>query len=256
MRRMSRYVRIPLIWTVVFMAAGAGIRFVPGMRFSSYLCAGIAGLCVVTALLCLWSEHSHVGWLVLQIYRAALILGIIYFAGLEFFIIRAGEADNTDTPVQAVIVLGAGVNGTTPSLALSTRMDAAADYLKAHPGVPVVLSGGQGPGEDITEAQAMYTALTDRGVDPEHLILEENSTSTAENFANSKVLLQDYGVDISTATVAVVSSDFHIFRAGMLARRAGFGEIVGVPAELPWRWLTVNYYTREAFAVTALAVLG
>lgn len=146
MRRMSRYVRAPLIWAVVFMAAGAGIRFVPGMRFSSYLCAGIAGLCVLTALLCLWSEHFRAGWIALQIYRSVLILGMIYFAGLEFFIVRAGEANNADTPVQAAIVLGAGVNGTTPSLALSTRIDAAAAYLKAHPDIPAVLSGGRGPG--------------------------------------------------------------------------------------------------------------
>lgn len=256
MRRMSRYVRIPLLWAVAFMAAGAGIRFVPGMRFSSYLCAGVAGLCVVTALACLWSEYDHAGWIALQIYRTVLILGMIYFAGLEFFIVRAGEADNTDTPVQAVIVLGAGVNGKTPSLALSTRIDAAAAYLKAHPDVPAVLSGGQGPGEDITEAQAMYTALTAAGIASDRLLLEQDSTSTAENFADSKVLLQDRGVDTETAAVAVVSNDFHLFRAGMLARRAGFGEIVGVPAELPWLWLTVNYYAREAFAVTALAILG
>lgn len=255
MRRMSRYVRAPLIWAVVFMAAGAGIRFVPGMRFSSYLCAGIAGLCVLTALLCLWSEHFRAGWIALQIYRSVLILGMIYFAGLEFFIVRAGEANNADTPVQAAIVLGAGVNGTTPSLALSTRIDAAAAYLKAHPDIPAVLSGGRGPGEDITEARAMYTALMAAGIASDRLLLEQDSTSTEENFADSKALLQDCGVNTDTATVAVVSNDFHLFRAGILAKREGL-TTVGVPAELPWWWLTVNYYAREAFAVTALTILG
>lgn len=159
-----------------------------------------------------------------------------------------GTADNSDRPSDAVIVLGAGVNGTVPSLALATRIDVAADYLEAHPDVPAILSGGQGPGEDITEARAMYDALTKRGIEPGRLILEERSTSTAENFRYSGELLAESGMDMSESTIAVVTNDFHCFRAGMIARRAGL-TVFELPAELPWKWLSVNYYVREAFAL-------
>ena len=90
---------------------------------------------------------------------------------MEVWVIRAGHRDESAQPADAVVILGAGVNGTTPSVALQTRIDAAERYLKAHPGIPAGLSGGQGPGEDISEARAMYNALTDRGIDPERLIL-------------------------------------------------------------------------------------
>lgn len=151
-------------------------------------------------------------------------------------------------PADAVIVLGAGVNGTTPSLALQTRISAAADYLAQHPEALAVLSGGQGPGEDITEAEAMLRGLKSRGIDEERLLLEDRSTSTAENFAFSKSLLEQGGLDTDSAVIAVVSNDFHLYRARLLAGREGL-KTFGVPAELPWFWLSANYYVREYFAL-------
>ena len=173
---------------------------------------------------------------------------------METAVVFRGEADNSAVPVDAVIVLGAGVNGETPSAALRSRIDAAAAYLETHPGVPVVLSGGQGPGERISEAEAMYRALrTEDGAENARYLLEDRSTSTAENFKFSKALLAEGGLDTDTAVIAVVTNDFHCFRAHMIARRQGL-RIVDVPAELPWWWLTANYYAREAFAVVKTAL--
>ena len=165
-----------------------------------------------------------------------------------------GEEDNSAGPVDAVIVLGAGVNGETPSAALWSRIAAAADYLEQHPDVPVVLSGGQGPGEYISEAEAMRRALwTNSESWNERYLLEDRSTSTAENFKYSKELLEEYGLDTDTAVIAVVTNDFHCFRTHLIAQRQGL-HIVDVPAELPWWWLTANYYVREAFAVVKTAL--
>ena len=79
-------------------------------------------------------------------------------------------------------------------------------------------------------------------------LLEDRSTSTAENFAFSKALLEEQGIQTDTAVIGVVTNDFHMFRAKLIARREGL-TTVGVPAELPWWWLTANYYVREAFAL-------
>ena len=130
-----------------------------------------------------------------------------------------------------------------------------ADYLEGRPDIPVVLSGGRGPGEDISEAEAMRRALwKDGGEGNGRYLLEERSTNTAQNFAYSKALLEEYGLDTGTATVAVVTNDFHCFRAHIIAQRQGL-ETIDVPAELPWWWLTANYYLREAFAVVKTALL-
>ena len=85
------------------------------------------------------------------------------------------------------------------------------------------------------------------------LLLEEKSANTAQNFRFSKALLEEYGLDTETAVIAVVTNDFHCFRAHMIARKQGL-RTIDVPAELPWWWLTANYYLREAFAVVKTAL--
>jgi len=244
----KKSIRLSLAASGVFLMVAMGLWFVPGVKFSACLCAGIAGGLALWAALLRWAEKSRSGRICKVIFLAIISVGIVGFCSIEALLVSHGTADNSALKADAVIVLGAGVNGTTPSLALSTRIDAAAEYLTAHPDVPAVLSGGKGPGEDITEAQAMFTALTERGINPNRLILEETSTSTAENFRYSKKLLEENGVDAASASVAVITNDFHAFRANLIAQRAGLN-VFDVPAKLPWVWLSVNYYAREAFAL-------
>lgn len=245
---MKKSIRLPLAAAGIFLLAAMGLWFVPGVKFSACLCAGVASGLVLWAVLLRWAEKSRSGRICKGIFLAIISAGLVGFCSIEALLVSRGTADNSALEADAVIVLGAGVNGTTPSLALSTRIDAAAEYLKAHPEVPAVLSGGQGPGEDVTEAQAMFTALTGRGIDPDRLILEEASTSTAENFRYSKELLEENGMDTADASIAVVTNDFHSFRAHLIARREGLNTF-DIPAELPWAGLSVNYYAREAFAL-------
>lgn len=228
--------------------AGAALWLVPGAKFSACLSLGSAAALALWAVLGRWARESRAGRLVRRLYAVCLVCGFLVFTAAEALVVSYGEGDRSALPADAVIVLGAGVNGETPSLALSTRIEAAAAYLAEHPDIPVVLSGGQGPGEAITEAEAMRRALTGKGVEEKRLLLEERSTSTAENFAFSKALLEERGVDTETALVAVVSNDFHLYRAGVIAQRQGL-TVVGVGAPLPWWWQEANYYVREAFAL-------
>lgn len=240
---------------VAFLLLAAVFWFgLPGVKFTAVLCGGIAGGLLCFAGLCRWSENSKVGKRCKAIFLAIISLGLVGFLAVEALLFSHGEADHSARPADALMVLGAGVNGTTPSLVLSTRIDAAYTYLTEHPETLAVLSGGQGPGEDVTEAQAMYAALTGRGLDGGRLLLEERSTSTAENFSFSKEILEAAGLDTETAVIAVVTNDFHAYRAQLIARRAGL-DTFGVSAELPWAWLEANYYIREAFALVKTVLL-
>lgn len=234
---------------------GLAVAVIPnGMRFTGWLLLAAAAVWAVGMAVVRWGRRSRAGTVCRRIFFTGLALGLAALAGIEAAIVLRGEADNSGLPVDAVIVLGAGVNGEEPSAALWSRIRAAEAYLEKHPDIPVVLSGGQGPGEAVSEAEAMRRALWgEDGAENARLLLEDRSTNTAQNFAFSKELLEARGLDTETAVVAVVTNDFHCFRARMIAQKQGLTTIA-VPAELPWWWLTANYYLREAFAVVKTAL--
>ena len=165
-------------------------------------------------------------------------------------VIRAAGGD-AGFDADYVVVLGAGVNGKVPSLSMLDRLRAAREYLEAHPDASAILSGGQGPGEDITEAEAMYRWLTERGVEGQRLILEEEATSTLENLQNSFALIPD----AERCSVAVLSSEYHLYRAKYLAETLGY-RVGGVPAETSLPVLKVNYFLREALGLIYYKLFG
>ena len=243
--------KIQCVIAAVLALAGAVLLTVRawGMRFSGFLLVGLAAVLVLELLLGHWAKASKTGRLCRRIFQTALTLVLVPLICIEIYVINVGSSDPSALPADAVVVLGAGVNGTQPSLSLYTRLTAALDYLEENPDVPVVLTGGLGYGEEITEARCMYDWLTARGVDPARLIMEEQAGNTAENFAFSKELFKERGIDPGLFRVAVVTNDFHIARSRLIAARQGYGHAFGVPAKLPWRHLEVNYYLREAFAM-------
>lgn len=243
--------KIQCVIAAVLALAGAILLTVRawGMRFSGFLLVGLAAVLVLELLLGHWAKASKTGRLCRRIFQTALTLVLVPLICIEIYVINVGSSDPSALPADAVVVLGAGVNGTQPSLSLYTRLTAALDYLEENPDVPVVLTGGLGYGEEITEARCMYDWLTARGVDPARLIMEEQAGNTAENFAFSKELLEEQGIDPAENLVAVVTNDFHIARSRLIAARQGYGHAFGVPAKLPWRHLEVNYYLRESFAM-------
>lgn len=149
-----------------------------------------------------------------------------------------------ETPCKTLIVLGCQVRGTSPSLLLSYRIQAAADYLEANPEAVAVLSGGRGGGENISEAECMYQNLVRRGIDPARLYREEQSTNTEENLRFSVALMEREGL---TGPVAIVSNKFHICRALIMAEDLGL-EAQGLAARSNWYSLP-TYVLREALAL-------
>ena len=232
----------------LLLLATLSLTVIPGIRFSGYLALALTGVCVLAIILGRWAEKSKIGKWCKRIFLVTISAGLLLFFLVEGLLLSHGERDNSALPADAVIVLGAGVNGETPSLMLQSRIDAAARYLTLHPDIPVVLSGGQGAGESISEAECMRRELTARGIGESRLLLEEQSTSTAENFAFSKEVLRQADIDPETATVAVVTNDFHCFRAHLIAGREGL-TVLDIPAEAPWLLLNANYYVREFFAL-------
>ncbi len=169
------------------------------------------------------------------------------FAGMMVLIGILGSTARATGRERAVIVLGAAVKGTRVSGLLERRLQAAADFYRRYPDVLLVVSGGQGAGEAIPEAQAMRDWLISAGVPADQILCEDKSTSTEENFAFSRALLTRHGVD-ADEPVAYVTNRFHCYRAGQYARHAGFTRVSAIPASIgPSSVLPC--YMREVFAV-------
>lgn len=131
-----------------------------------------------------------------------------------------------------VVVLGAGLKAdgsVTPLLAkrLERAREAAAVLAARGPAPLIVVSGGKGDDEQLAEAAAMRAYLTDRGVSPDTILLEDRSRSTEENLRFSQVIMDQTKPD---ARCVIVTSNFHVFRTAMLARRLGIrGQVTGAP---------------------------
>lgn len=188
----------------------------------------------------MWKQTG--GRLVLSL-LLVIAAGIIALVVIETcFMVRAATRRPPENTT--AVVLGCSVKGTRPSTILKERMDAAYTYLLANPEAFCVLSGGQGEGEDISEAECMYRYLTGKGIAPERLILEDASTNTRENLALTCKLLEERGLELK---VAVITSEFHAYRGEMFAETAGI-ESYSVPAQTFWLYLP-SYYVRELYGI-------
>lgn len=185
--------------------------------------------------------------------RGLLITGYAVLVLLfSFESVLLVDAINATPPTDAtLIILGCSVNGETPSQMLRLRIDAAEKFMKENPESKAVLSGGQGPGEDITEALCMYRELTARGISPDRLYMEEHSTSTRENIAFSKEIILRENLNTK---VAVVSNNFHLYRASLSVKAAGL-EFYSVSAFTPYPLLG-TYVMREYMGILAQWIAG
>jgi len=174
------------------------------------------------------------------------LIGLISFLVVEGGIISNSQPDPV-VEVDYLIILGAGLNGEQLSWTLWERMQKGLDYLEGNHKVKVVLSGGQGPGENISEAEGMRRFLVDHGITDDRILKEDRSTSTMENFSFSKEILVRQPGFQNSERVAVITNDFHLFRSKILARRNGLIP-VGIPSPTPW-YIVPNVYLREYFAV-------
>jgi len=170
-----------------------------------------------------------------------LLLLTVFWFSIGWFVAK-GERPLANGKHPYVIVLGAGVKGEKPSLILSNRIEAAVRYGKRFPDTTFILSGGQGDGEAISEAEAMRRGMLQAGISEERLLLEDQSTSTTENLTFSKRLLPE-----SENRVSIVTSDFHLYRARKEAEQMNL-KTDAIPAETPLSGV-LRYGMRERVAI-------
>lgn len=186
-------------------------------------------------------------WLLFTV-EAIVALGCAIFIMLESIIIFCGNQSATEADY--IIILGAKVNGTRPSLSLKARLDTALVYLEKYENTKVIVSGGKGEDEGISEAECMFQYLVEHQVDEARIIQENRSTSTKENLEFSKALC-----DIKKDRIVLVTNDFHVFRSVRIAHKMGYEKVAGQSAPSLWYLVPTNY-VREFMAIVKDFLLG
>lgn len=219
-----------------------------GSRFYLVWAAGGVFLLVLAYLLHsgLW---DRIPVTLRRIFGAAVLAGAVLFVIVECCIISRFHDQGREN-LDYIIVLGAQMKPAGPSAVLKFRLDAAYDYLTENADTICILSGGQGSNEPCSEAEGMYRYLTDRGIAPERLMMEDRSTDTSENIAYSMALIGRRDV-----SVGIVTNNFHVFRGVRLAKAAGFTDVCGISARSNV-YFQLNNMVREFFGIMKDLVCG
>ena len=199
--------------------------------------------------LCKRIRRSKRGKIVLNAVFALLFVGIFTFTASLISVLSCANtnADGQET----LIVLGCAVWGERPSYMLKARANYAANYLENNPDTVAILSGGQGEGEKISEAECMRRVLVEEGIDESRLYLEDSSTSTEENIKYSKEIIEEKGL---SDDIAIVTSDYHLRRATMIAKRYGIdAKRISVRSG---KYSIPTFFVRDTLGVIKEFILG
>ncbi len=174
----------------------------------------------------------------------SLFLLVVALVALWETVKIVGAAMHHPPENTTAVVLGCSVKGEHPSTVLNERLKAAYKYLLENEKAHCVLSGGQGPGEDISEAECMYRYLTEKGIGPERLLKEDKSTNTNENLKFSLDILKEQGLE---GPITIITSDFHEYRANAAAEKLGI-KSYSTPSHTFFLYLP-TFYVRELYGI-------
>lgn len=229
---------------IVFLLYFFCIAFLVGHGTNFYfiwLFLGI-GFIVFSILLKRGFFAAHIPLWIRRLFVILVCIGGAVFIFVEGCII-SGFSEKGQSGADYVIVLGAQMKSNGPSRALQYRLDAAIDYLNNNPASRVIVSGGQGADEPVSEAQGMYDYLVEKGIEKERIIKEDQSKNTFQNLVFSAEFLNK-----EKDSAAVVSNNFHVFRAVKIAEKAGYENVCGIAARGE-PFLQYNNMMREFFGV-------
>lgn len=222
-----------LLYGMVVARAGSGTGFFVVWIGLGVMFAGFAA----ASKFHLWENFPK--WLK-NGFLGIVVVGVVLFLIIEKGVVSGFFEEGKDN-LDYIIVLGAQVRESGPSVVLKYRLDRAIDYLEENPNTKCIVSGGQGANEPFAEAVGMADYLKKNGIDEKRIIVEAESRTTEENIKNSKTFLEE------DASVGIITNDFHVFRALQMAEEQGLSEARGIAADSSKLYLP-NNMLREFFA--------
>lgn len=227
-----------------------GIVLLKREGFSLKNLLSIAMPILVILYVLLWPRFGASGYekmsSILYNYAGILIAYLLLIASAYFFASGVNQLHPKKSGVGYIIVLGSGlINGDQVPPLLRGRIDKGIEVLRKNPKAILIMSGGKGKDEIISEAEAMRDYAISRQVDAESIWIENKSRSTEENIIFSRKL-----IDERQPKIAIVSSNYHVFRALLIAndlniQAKGYGKTTK-------RYYAINAFIREIIGYVAL----
>lgn len=185
-----------------------------------------------------------------RLISGVLAFGLSVIIAFTSFLALYGRNDNATYNEKTVIVLGCGIRGERVSVGLAKRLNKAYEYHLQNPDAVIIVSGGQGPQEDISEALAMKRYLVSKGVPEDRIIMEDKSTSTITNFKYSHEIMKEKG--LPDDSVVFVTNGYHVYRGASYAKAEGL-TVTHLGTDIIWYTIPMNYL-REMLAVMKMWV--
>ena len=223
-------------YIILLFYAGTGVNFA-----WIWCLGGLSSLCAGLLIRYVINSKLHLPTGLLSLIYLLIIVAIISFLTLEGILLLYSH-HKAVADLDYLLVLGAQIRENKVSNNLQRRLDTALTYLRANPRTRVIVTGGRGTEELISEAAAMKAYLMEQGINLDRILAEEQSSNTIENIRFSKSLMHE------NASIAIVTNGFHIFRTVKLARKQGLTKLYALvaPTEL---LMAPHYYVREAAGV-------
>ena len=242
---------ILILLVIIFLAYFSCIAFFVGHGTNFYFIWLFLGIGTILFAI-LWkkgffAEYIPVG--LRRLFLISILAGGLLFVVVEGCIISGFSAKGKEG-LDYLVVLGAQMKANGPSKALQYRLDEAVLYLEQNEETKVIVSGGKGPDEHISEAQGMYDYLLQKGIAYNRIIMEDRSENTFQNLTYSAELLNR-----EKDTVGVVTNNFHVFRAVKIAKKAGYEDVCGIAAKGE-PFLQYNNMMREFWGVVKDFLVG
>ena len=234
----------PLGLTGLFLYSGIRLIVREGFSLTNSL-ALVAGAALIVGPFFVPGPAENVPlggvWGTIYFYLS-LVLTYFTIYAVGFTVAAALNLVNFRKQADYVVVLGSGLIGDQVTPLLAARIDRGIEIYRKNPGSKLIMSGGQGPDEDVPEGVAMTRYAVSRGIPETDIIVEDRAVNTRENLLFSYALMPEVA-EGKTPKVAVATTSYHLFRALLLARSLGlkcWG--AGAPTKV---YFAVNAFIRE-----------
>lgn len=231
----------PFLFVCLYFINGIRVLKKEGLRFSNALSLLFA-LCFIGYMLVypnISELHSSI-WtiMIFNIITLCIIYLLFIFSMFSFSGLLNLMHINKKRRIDYIVVLGCGIFGDKMTPLLKGRVDKGIELYKKHPEATIIMSGGQGKGENIPESVAMKRYALEKGIQEDKIIIEDQSMDTRENLINSYQIIND-----SKANIVIVTNRFHVLRALMIARKLKI-KCKGYGSKTKW-YFSLNAHLRE-----------